>query len=172
MFAHELAFLQALQNQPEALENLSASPQFAERVAIYQTSIVGTLQQALYKNFKALSTLIGKEAFQELCYRYAASHLSTELNLSQYGAELHEFVKTAPFAEKFPYLSDFTEFCFVWKQVYLRGEAMLLESEYPLYEIWQRCQPEFTGDAHIDHWQGPFVYMIYREGQRVVVKIQ
>jgi hypothetical protein len=170
-YVHEQAFLQALQDQPEALAKINASPDFEKRLAIYKTSIVSTLQQALYKNFKPLEALIGKEAFQELCYRYANTHPSTDLNLNRYGADLHEFVKTAPFAEGLPYLSDFTQFCFVWKQVYLRsdGAITVLESNYPVYEIWQRCQPEFVGEQAIQNWQGPFVYAVYREDERVKV---
>ena len=173
MFAHEAAFLQALQDQPEALEQLNASSQFTERLAIYKTSILSVLQQALYKNFKPLETLIGKEAFQELCYRYAATHPSRDLNLSRYGADLHEFVKMAPFAGDFPYLADFIEFCFIWKQTYLREMGvMLIESDYPVYEIWQRCQPEFVGEVAIDNWLGPFYYAVYRQDGRVVVEIR
>ncbi|MCX7123521.1 MAG: DNA-binding domain-containing protein [Gammaproteobacteria bacterium] len=172
MFAHEAAFLAALQDQPEALEQMSLSPEFSERLEIYKTSILSTLQQALYKNFKPLDALIGIDAFQELCYRYATAHLSTTLNLSQYGADLHDFIKTAPFADGLPYLADFIEFCFVWRQVYLRGEVILIESDYPVYEIWQRCQPEFVGEKIIANWQGPFVYGISREEGRVVVSEQ
>ncbi len=173
MFEHERAFLQALQGQPEALAALSISPEFTERLAIYSTSILSTLQQALYKNFKPLETLIGKDAFQELCYRYASTHPSTVLNLNRYGADLHAFIKTAPFAKNYPYLADFTEFCLIWKQTYLRSDlgVTLLESDYPVYEIWQRCQAEFSGDPTIQDWNGPFFYTVYRDGAQVKVKI-
>ncbi len=170
MFAHEHAFLQALQGNSEALAKMSASPQFEQRLDVYKTSILSTLQQALYKNFKPLEALIGKEAFQELCYRYAVSHPSHELNLSRYGADLKIFVKTAPFAADYPYLSDFIDFCFLWKQIYLGRQGMTqFESAYPVYAIWQRCQPEFVGAQVIEDWEGPFRYQLVREAGRVKI---
>ena len=173
MFQHEQAFLQALQGEPTALQAVNASPEFLARLAIYKTSITSTLQQALYKNFKPLENLIGQAAFQELCYHYAAKNLSTALDLSCYGADLHEFIATGPFAPEFPYLADFIEFCGLWRKIYLQrdSEAILLESPYPLYDIWQRCQPEFTGSLEITNWQGPFHYVLYRENARVMVQV-
>ncbi len=159
----EHAFLEALQGDSKGLEALCISNRFQERLAIYETSCLGTLQQTLYKIYKPLAVLLGQETFQELCYRYVKSHFSTELNLNRYGADLHEFSKSAPFAQNLPYLSDFIEFCYTWQQVYLQGEeGVLIESDYPLYEIWKRCQPEFKGETEIKDWQGPFCYGMVR----------
>ncbi len=173
MFAHEQAFLQALAGEPAALEALCASLHCREGLAIYKTSILSTLQQALYKTFKPLQALIGQELFQELCYRYATTHFSTTLHLGHYGAHLHEFVKTAPVAQDFPYLSDFVEFCFMWRQTYLHAgpEVTLIESDYPLYAIWQRCQPEFKAEVSIENWEGPFCYALYFENGCVNVDL-
>jgi len=167
---YETAFLEALEGNVANLANLVKAPDFEKRLAVYQTSIFGTLQRTLYKTFKPLEALIGEAAFQELCYRYAVTHKSYVLNLNRYGADLSEFVKTAPFAHDLPYLSDFVEFCYVWQQVYLRGgEAVLIESDYPVYAIWERCQPEFVGEKTIENWQGPFQYALERSKDKVNV---
>lgn len=168
--SYETAFLEALEGNWANLAQLAESPDFEKRLAVYHTSILGTLQRTLYKIFKPLAVLIGEAAFQELCYRYATTHRSYDLNLNHYGAELSEFVKSAPFAQGLPYISDFVEFCYLWQQVYLKGgDPILIESDYPIYAIWERCQPEFTAETTIENWQGPFQYVIARDQDKVNV---
>lgn len=167
----EQIFLEALQGKRERLKAQVLSPDFEERFNIYQNSIIATLQQTLFKIFKPLEALIGVEAFQELCLRYAQSHPSQGFNLNHYGKELSHFIKDAPYIQDFPYLPDFIDFCYLWQQTYL-GTNLKTDPvcfDYPVYEIWQRCQPEFSGDKAIDDWQGPFNYLLYRESDRVMV---
>lgn len=170
----EQAFLDAVNgNNKTELERLNASPNFEQRFAIYFTSIIATHQSALYKIFKPLEILLGKEAFQELCYRYAIDNLSKNFNLNSYGHDFHQFAITAPYANNFPYLSDFIEFCYLWQQVFLDPEpgVIQIESDYPVYEIWERCQVEFSGSKIIDNWQGPFSYRIFRKDGKVLVLV-
>lgn len=171
MLPHETAILAALQGHPDALEALCDATDFKARWTVYETSIRATLQKTLYKTFKPLEALLGKALFQELCYRYAAQHLSTELNLTRYGSQFAEFASIAPFAEALPYLSDFIEFCYLWQQCYVQatGEVLVIESDYPLYDIWARCQPEFKDESIIENWQGPFHYALYYEDAKVKV---
>ena len=93
------------------------------------------------------------------------------MNLREYCEGFSEFIKTAPFAENIEYLPDFTEFLFYWRAVLLDPtfSGVRLESNYPLYDIWERCQPEFKGDPSIKNWQGPFVITLYRDDGKVHV---
>lgn len=167
----ENAFLEAFYGNTSELKNLVDSEGFQQRLDIYTASIQNTHQQALYKIFKPAQALLGVEAFQELCYRYVAEHLSVNYNLNKYAEDFHEFVVKAPYAHHFPYISDFIEFCYLWQQVYLDPEIGVTEihSDYPIYEIWERCQPEFGGNKEIENWNGPFIYRIFRENNKVRV---
>lgn len=142
-----------------------------ERIEVYRTSIVGTLMKTLAKTFQSLEILLGEAVFKELCYRYASTHFSYHLNLNQYGEGFSDFIREAPCSNELPYLSDFTAFLFYWRAVFLDSSlaGMKLESDFPLYEIWQRCQPEFKGELEIKEWKGPFEITLYRENEKVRV---
>ncbi|MCX8514614.1 MAG: putative DNA-binding domain-containing protein [Burkholderiales bacterium] len=172
LFEIEQAFLDAMNGKPDKLRELTISPNFATRLEIYETSVFSTLQQALYKIYHAVEALIGTEMFQELTYRYVKENLAHEFNLNNYGQDLHEFVKTLPLINNLPYLPDFIEFCYLWQQIFLYPKLGVIKviSDYPLYEIWERCQPEFTGNQLIENWQGEFSYLVYRECDKVIVK--
>lgn len=167
----EQAFLEALYGNKTKLKDLTLVPDFENRFDIYETSILATHQQALYKTYKPLEVLLGIDAFQELCYRYVKMNLSKHFNFNFYGADFHQFAVNAPYANNFPYLSDFIQFCYLWQQVFLDPTQGIIkiESDYPVYAIWERCQPEFTGDTPISDWHGPFSYTIYRENGKVIV---
>lgn len=169
---HETAFLQALQGSSALLQTLVSAPDFESRFKIYEISIRTTLQKTLLKTFKPLQHLLGVEAFEELCLHYAYHAFSTELNLNHYGEKLCEFVNEAPYAKEMPYLPDFINFCYQWQQIYLNPElgSVTIISNYPVYEIWQRCQPEFQGEKTLAEWHGPFTYVLSHQGGRVQVK--
>lgn len=167
----EIAFLKALNGDMAELESLSNSKNFATRCQVYITSIHATLQQALYKIFKPVEALLGIDAFQELCYRYSEKNLSKHFNLSLYGQDFHSFAASSPYAGDLPYLEDFVEFCYLWHHTFLdqQSEIVQIESEFPLYEIWERCQPEYTGDKKVINWTGPFFYIMSHDNGKVLV---
>lgn len=167
----ELAFLDALNDKTDTLRDIVISNDFETRLEIYSTSITASHQQALYKIFKPLEKLLGIDAFQELCYRYVKYKLSTHFNFNYYGVDLHEFILKAPYAKDLPYISDFIQFCYIWQQVFLDNfvDNVNFISDYPVYPIWERCQPEFNGSQTIANWDGPFSYTIYRESGKVAI---
>lgn len=168
----EQAFLEAFHGEMTSLQALCASSELNQRFAVYESSIISTLQQTLYKIYRPLETLLGVDTFQELCHHYAKANFAKTFNLNRYGEDLASFIHQAPYSRDMPYLPDFIKFCYLWQQTYLQPELGVLKiySDYPVYEIWQRCQPEFNGDKVIEDWDGPFVYEMTLEGGRVKVR--
>jgi hypothetical protein len=168
----EQAFLNAIQGNDIELQKLVISNNFTSRIEIYRNSVFATLQKTLLKIYCPLEVLLGVDTFHEMTYQYISSNLAHTFNLNQYGADFHDWVKQLPFIDKFPYLPDFVELCYLWQQIYVNPElgVFKITSNYPLYQIWQRCQPEFIGDKEIDDWNGEFSYLIYLENNKVVIK--
>lgn len=171
LFKHEQAFIQAFNGDDSQLKLLCPDTNFEERFGIYRTSIISTLQQVLMKNFYPLGSLIGDGAFKELTYQYALKNIPLTFNLSQYGKDLSHFVKSIKVFNHLEYLPDFIDFCYMWQQVFLYPNlgVITITSKYPLYQIWERCQPEYSGEKKIENWEGPFIYKIFRENDFVKV---
>ena len=171
LFEHEKAFIEALEGNYTKLKNLCPDNKFEERFNIYHTSILSTLQQALKKNFHPLEKLIGDGAFNELTYQYALKTIPTSFNLNQYGYDFSQFAKSIKIFDHLPYLPDFIDFCYLWQQVFISHESdkINISYDYPIYQIWERCQPEYTGNKQIKDWKGPFHYSIFKENGLVII---
>jgi hypothetical protein len=142
------------------------------RAEIYQGSVIGALERTLKKIFRPFLVLLGEDVSNQLFERYAEKHFSKNFDLNLYGKNFSKFIQeSAPWVSEYPYVPDFADFCWQWQQVFLNreltpteftefkeinlknlkkivlkkaDELVLIQSKFPVYEIWKRCQPEFN----------------------------
>jgi hypothetical protein len=145
------------------------------RAEVYRGSIRGAHERTLKKIFRPFLALLGEAVSQQLFERYAEQYFSDHFDLNQYGKNFGQFIQSSvPWVKEYPYVPDFADFCWCWQQAFLKQdippllslsslelkemlknakklrfqtseELILFESGFPVYEIWQYCQPEFSG---------------------------
>ncbi len=70
------------------------------RLAIYRHAYYARLEEALAQDYSAVHSLLGDEAFSELCQRYADTCPSTSASLRWFGSQMSEFLRAhAPYAQ-------------------------------------------------------------------------
>ncbi len=80
------------------------------RLAVYRHAYYARLQEALSQDYNAIHTLLGDEAFSELCQRYATRYPSSFTSLRWYGQNISTFLsEEAPYNDH-PYLSELAYF--------------------------------------------------------------
>lgn len=80
------------------------------RLAIYHRAYFSRLAEALAQDYKAVHTLLGDDAFHELCRRYTDRYPSTCTSLRWFGQHLPQFLAdNAPYRDH-PYLAELANF--------------------------------------------------------------
>ncbi len=191
-------FMEALKDETKMEALKKWFPHYSEaelqhRFEVYAQSVLATHEKTLKKIFKPLEALLGKSSSDELFSHYASRYLSRDFDLNSYGKDLGEFIKTsAPWAKDYPYVADFADFCWLWHQVFLSadlnqnlnlglgltrdsGSPVLFKSDFPVYDLWQRCQPEFKKPSSLETHEAssekphPYCYALYRKDHKVHV---
>jgi len=89
------AFTQQLMNDHQGLAKFVATkvtPSAKTRIGVYQTAYRERLIEALANDYEMLHTLLGDEAFRQLCMEYIDKHPSTYYSLRWFGSQLAEFL--------------------------------------------------------------------------------
>jgi hypothetical protein len=142
------------------------------RVTVYIDSMLGTFERSLKKIFRPFVALVGEDTAHQLYRSYAELYIAEHFDLNTYGKDFGNFIKnTAPWFSDYPYLLDFADFCWHWHQVFLQLESSVtIESPYPIYELWRRCQPENTIENPLDlSGEGRFSYLLFKNDRKVCV---
>jgi len=77
-----------------------------DRLAIYGNAYYARLEEALEGDFEAIHTLLGDEAFSDLCRRYIDAYPSRFFTLRWFGQYMSEFLRTTPPYSQHPYLYE------------------------------------------------------------------
>ena len=94
------------------------------------------------------------------------------------GKIFQKFLKLNKELETRPYLKELAEYCYAWRQVYcqIAVPGMYLSFQYPVYEIWEQCQPEYKNTEVLPNFTEDFTemlgrhdYLLYREENKVKI---
>ena len=151
--------LWAMFTEPEALAG--------RRLAAYRRNVIGNWRSALASSYPVLAQLLGKQRFFGLADQYIAGHPSRSGDLNVYGGELAVWLGASSLSSERPYLPDIARLewallvaygaadaalfdlaalavvpCAVQPNLRLHvwAGAALIESAWPLVEIWQAHQ--------------------------------
>ncbi len=136
---------------------------------VYRNNRRVVLKSMLSSVYRIVAQIVGDDFFQALIHRYVHTQPSLSGNLHRYGDKLPTLLRTMPEAAGLPYLADVAALEWAWHSTYyapdnadfdmarlvavapeafarlgfvLAPALQLLRSDYPLYAIWQRHQPE------------------------------
>ena len=139
------------------------------RLQIYQNIIFNNLTAALRTAYPAILKLTGENFFEAVAARYIREYPSESGNLQDYGAAFPECLAALPQAATPPYLKDVARLEWARQEAYLAVDARpleptalsdipeqrqtelrmtlhpsvrLVESHYPILNIWGFCQQE------------------------------
>jgi len=159
-------------------------------MAVYRGNVFGNWSQALAGAYPVVRKIVGEEFFEGLAGEYARAHPSTSGSLTEYGAQLAEFVSDFPHTQDLPYLPDVARMEWLAHRAYYAQDAApsgleginestrlrltppcaLLVSDWPLGRIWTVHQDDYEGEVDVDLRAGPDRILIHRPRWRAQVR--
>lgn len=169
---------------------ISSTPQLSvkDRLAIYSGSITASHLKVLEETYPVCKRLVGDDFFKMMAVCFIKQTPSHQPTLNEYGKELVEFIAQYPPATALCYLSDVAKLEWAWQEA-LYGEyndvfdltklenfsperyhfikfalpkdSTLLQSNYPIYRIWQTNR-ELNDNEVISLDEGGSYLLIWR----------
>lgn len=163
-----------------------------ERLQIYRNMVFNTLSGALKTSYPSVLRLVGTDCFDGAAARYIANVPSPSGNLQDFGQAFPDFLATMPETVELPYLADIAQLEWARQASYLAAEARpialecltsleeeelaaavftlhpsahLIDSQYPILDIWHFCQKENQECLQLGE-QGQAV-LVWRKGTRI-----
>lgn len=179
--------MQSLSRYVEPTAGLSSM----QHLQIYRRAVVSTLQRALGEIYPVCQRLVGEQFFDAMARVFVRQYPSFSPDLADYGKELGTFIGGFEPAKGLPYLADVAHLEWRWHRAFhapdeaaldptalndvppedierivfrLPASASLLQSVYPVHQIWQVNQPDWTGDQNVDLGNAGLNMIIWRRG--------
>jgi hypothetical protein len=160
------------------------------RLRVHRDTTLGALADSLESSHPVCRRLVGAEFFRALARRFAREVPSRSPDLSDYGAELAEYLESFDPARALPYLADVARLEWALHRARLAAPAppldlasiaslsetqraelelrlaagtALVDSRHPVDRIWETNQPGFAGDSSVSLDEGPAHLVIARE---------
>ncbi|MES9854479.1 MAG: DNA-binding domain-containing protein [Candidatus Thiodiazotropha sp. L084R] len=180
------ALLDALPNDGLALQ----------RFQVYRNNFIVLNGDAVADMFPVIKRLVGDEAFRMLATAYVRKHPPMERILLLYGEAFPDFLQSIPELSSLPYLADVARLEFAWTAAYHAADAevlqaqhisglddsafeslmlkphpsiQFLESEYPVYRIWETNQSD-DQDEQVSLDEGSCRLVVIRPEMEVEVR--
>lgn len=166
------------------------------RLGIYRNIVFNNLTATLATDYPVIKRLVGNDFFDGMAARYIREEPSRSGNLQNFGARFPEFLVCVPEAASLPYLADVARLEWARQEGLLAGSAMpldpaqlahvaedqqatlslelhpsvrLLESSYPVLDIWLFCQDPQDGHLNLN---GPGQrVMLWRDGNQIAMRV-
>lgn len=165
------------------------------RLGIYRNSVFNNLTATLATDYPVVKKLVGNEFFDGVAARYIRDIPSRSGNLQHVGARFPEFLMRMPEAASLPYLADvarlewarqesllarnatpldpaqlahLTEDQLATLSLELHPDVRLVDSTYPVLDIWLFCQEPRDGNLNLGS-AGQRV-MLWRDGSQISMR--
>ncbi len=163
------------------------------RIGIYQNNAFGALLEYLLEVFPATAGVVGKEFFKQMSQTLIQVSPPSIGNVHEYGGELTTVLGKFEALSGLPYLADLIKYEWALHSAYyahqsdpehidpasvtqeallsmavgLNNSAVLIDSQYPIYEIHRQSLPDFSGQVAIDLQQSQDTLLVFKQHQRV-----
>lgn len=160
-------FLNDVLSDASALES-QLEPRFRHRLNIYRNNVRVGLKAYLADVFPAIKALVGDDFFNAFCQSYLETMPPNTGNLHEYGDAFATVLSGQASTSKLPYLYDVARLEWTYHQAYfadrgnpltppdnpnalldttarLTPSATLIESVFPIDELWRQSRPEYGG---------------------------
>lgn len=152
-----------------------------DRLNIHRNNTTILLTEALAATFKVCHKLVGEDFFEAVARVYVRTHPPQNPCLYMYGHDFAEFLNTLPQIESVPYLPDVARMEWLWNEAFHAADTnalnaadlsdiapevygdlifephptlRLIDSPYPIKEIWNLNQDGVPEDATVDLDEG------------------
>ncbi|ANE56138.1 DNA-binding domain-containing protein [Methylomonas sp. DH-1] len=166
------------------------------RLAVYCNNTQTGLSQALRDTYPVVNRLVGAGFFDRLARAYLAEHPPAAACLIEFGANFADTIAGCA-AASLPYLADVASLEWLCHSAYhaadsslpdltglanvaaadcgkltvaLHPSAGLIESEYPLQQIWLSNRADFDGDPHVELNGGACRLLVFRPQWEVEIR--
>lgn len=167
------------------------------RLSIYSESLAAGLAEALADVYPVCGALVGDDFFDALALRFARETPSRSPDLNDYGEALPAFLERLEPARSLPYLPDVARLEWLCHRAFHAGDAAdfdlealgaipaerhgslvlclapsvgLIDSRYPISEIWSMHQGPRSEDTTLDLDAGSERCVVWRSGLEVRVE--
>jgi len=190
-------FFKALRDEPSCLAELIhpiAALSAQDCIEVYRRGYRARLTETLGETFEATWWVLGDDDFLSLAGRFTSENVSQTYDLSEYGNEFPEFLSQTPVFEEIPFIADLARFEWVFKTIFhkknlpsqtvdwhavsadqseirlsLSPSALLVSSQYSVYEIWRR-RDQNIGVLESFDWSIEEPLIVYKRDSQVFVK--
>lgn len=148
----------------------------ARRLEIYRFNVLANLCGALKDIYPVVLAIVGESFFQHAAEQFVRAHPSRSGDLNKFGAEWPSFLAAYPHATELPYLRDVATLEWGWHEAFhaadsplfdlsrlaevpaesqgslqfvLHPSARVIQSRYPILQIWEVNQPDFAGEIEV-----------------------
>jgi hypothetical protein len=169
----------------------------ARRIAIYRHNVLTNLVGALAAIYPVCRRIVGEAFFDHAARAFCRSTPSTSGDLNDFGEAWGEFLGRWPYARELPYLPDTARLEWAWHRAFhaadaepydaaqlaavpverlpalrfrLHPSAAIVDSGFPLSQIWRVNQEEYAGDQTVDWDRGGERILVCRRGFEVRVE--
>jgi hypothetical protein len=183
------------------LLNVGGDLQPPERLRVYQHNVTGVHQRAMERVFPVCRKILGDVAFANFCRDFCWAEPISNPDLNQYGELFPEFlaqqIEQRNELRGYEYLVDLTRLEYLWHAAFYarddspfdfdgfgrlqaQGATMvfdpgyslsLMQSDYPILEIWQQHRSGETGEAVKSITQPQYLLVYRREFESQIVEI-
>ncbi len=168
-----------------------------ECLAIYQNNVFSNYRTALKAVYPVVERLVGEQFFRHTADCYIHNYPSRSGDLNSYGADFSEFLDTFEPAKQLSYLPDVAHLEWMMELAFhsadhdpfdliklsmvpadqygelrftLHPSIQLLQSNYPVAQIWQVNQPDWQGDISINLQEGACQLLVKRQNFDIAIK--
>jgi len=168
-------------------------PAYLHRLGIYRNNVRVGLKSYLADVYPAIKALVGDDFFNAFCQNHIETTPPTSGNLHDYGDALASALARHSALANLPYLADVAHLEWAYHRAYyapsglplampedpnlllgaqsgLAPSVSLLESPYPIDELWRQSLPDFQGPFSVQLEDGPSSLLVLRA--RSGVKVQ
>jgi hypothetical protein len=174
------------------LLNIGGDLQPMDRLRVYQHNVSGVHQRAMERVFPVCRKILGEVAFANFCRNFSWAEPTSSPDLNQYGESFPEFlaqqIEQRSELHGYEYLPDLTRLEYLWHSAYfarddnpfdfagfsrlhaqganmvfdLGNSLSLMQSDFPILEIWQQNRRGETGEA-VKGITQPQYLLVYRQ---------
>ena len=165
-----------------------------QRTQIYRNNIITGFTEALRSVYPVVERLVGEGFFLYAANGYINRHPSASGNLHSYGAGFASFLSNFEPAQGLKYLSDVAKMEWCYHEVYherdtasldlevlsqidptcygslrfeLNPASRLMQSEFPILDIWRVNQEGYKGSQTVDLDSGGIRLLLLRNGEEI-----
>jgi len=169
----------------------------AVRLGFYRANVIENYRKALRLTYPAVEKLVGSGFFGRLAEEYIRQYPSRSGDVGRQAEQFAEFLRRHACAQELPYLADIARLEWGIEESFneqdtqllslqrlatvpeehyhklrflLAPSCRLMSSDFPVYSIWDICQPAYAGEANVDLNEGGVDLLIRRDGFGVTVE--